>query len=81
MLRDKLAHYRTRLASERNLLAYIRTALAFLVTALACLRLFNDVVLFVFGWNFVGISIIVLIIGFVRFHKVKAHLKTMEENK
>jgi len=68
ILRDHLALDRTRLANERTLLSYLRTSVMLLVaggTAVKFVDRSRDVV--TIGWVFIGLSIVIAIIGVWRF--------------
>jgi putative membrane protein len=76
ILRDHLAMERTKLANERTLLSYIRTSLylilggiAFLSTQIAQMRHL--------GFISLGMSIVILFIGIIRFYQLKKHLTKM----
>jgi putative membrane protein len=68
ILRDHLALDRTRLANERTLLAYLRTALMLVVAGATAVKFVgeNDAVI-VTGWVFIGLGILVAVIGAWRF--------------
>jgi putative membrane protein len=75
-LRDKLALERTQLANERTFLAYVRTALSLIAGGAVLLQFFttNDMVI-VSGWALIGLGGVVLLIGLLRFLRVRSHLK------
>ncbi|HEX5437658.1 MAG TPA: DUF202 domain-containing protein [Gemmatimonadaceae bacterium] len=72
-MHDRLALDLTSLANERNLLAYVRTALAFLAAGAALLsnRLFGTGVFKAIGWTFIGLGIVVVLVGAFRFAHVR----------
>jgi putative membrane protein len=68
ILRDHLALDRTRLANERTLLAYMRTALMLVVAGATAVKFVGEnTTVIVSGWLFVGLGIIVALIGGWRF--------------
>jgi putative membrane protein len=74
-IRDKLALERTRLANERTLLAYVRTALSLIAGGAVLLEFFASSPSYMaVGWVLAGIGGLVLLIGLLRFFKVRAHL-------
>ncbi|MGR3809151.1 DUF202 domain-containing protein [Jiulongibacter sp. NS-SX5] len=75
ILRDWLAIERTKLANERTFLAYFRTAFVFLATGLTFLKLdyFEDVRWV--GFIFLGLFPITLILGIIRWIKVKRNIE------
>lgn len=74
-LRDKLALERTRLANERTFLAYVRTALSMLAGGAVVFHLFSDRPSYLaLAWFLVGSGGLVLIVGLVRFFRVKTEL-------
>ncbi|HEV7350398.1 DUF202 domain-containing protein [Telluribacter sp.] len=75
ILRDHLAMERTKLANERTLLAYVRTSLYLLLggTALLGLKDFED--LKYIGYISLILSIVMVVIGLVRFYQLKRQLK------
>jgi len=58
---------RTHLANERTLLAYIRTSLAFMAGGLGMIHFFPAPFLHLFGWILLGIGVVVLGVGVIRF--------------
>ena len=70
-MNDDASHMRTHLANERTLLAYIRTGLGFFASGLATLGLFEGRGFDLAGFGFMGTGVLVLIIGVIRFSKVK----------
>ena len=77
ILRDHLAMERTKLANERTLLSYIRTSLYLVLGGIAFLGMKNLEELRNLGYFSLVLSVILLIIGLVRFYQLKRHLKTM----
>lgn len=74
ILREKLAIERTRLANDRTLLAFIRTSLYFAIAGISV----NSLLVLSFGWileiGFIVVSVLLMIIGFLRYRKVKVNL-------
>lgn len=71
ILRDQLALDRTVLANERTFLAYVRTALALFATGGFAIRFFDSVLLEAVGWIFIVLGVITVVIGHLRYRKVK----------
>lgn len=74
ILRDYLALERTRLANERTLFAYIRTSLYMLIGAIAFLQLHDFRSIVWLGYVSMVSSVIVLIIGIVKYRRLKKNL-------
>ncbi|WP_373092168.1 DUF202 domain-containing protein [Zhongshania sp.] len=75
--RDTLALERTRMANERTFLAYIRTGLSLLAAAAVLFQFFskiNSYVATVWVLVVLGVLVLVLVIGLLRFYTVKAEL-------
>ncbi len=70
-LNDRLTVEMTYLSNERSLLAYMRTFIVFLSSGFAILKieLFSE--LEYFGWTFIGLSVIILGFGIIRFFGTK----------
>jgi len=78
--RDKLAIARTVLANERTFLAYLRTALAFFIAGASLIKFFHKLIYGIFGWFFLLVGIVCVIIGFKQFKKMaKAAYPQKEE--
>lgn len=77
ILRDHLAMERTKLANERTLLSYLRTSLYLVLGGIAFLGMKNLEELRNLGYFSLGLSVVLLIIGLVRFYQLKKHLKSM----
>ncbi len=75
ILRDHLAMERTKLANERTLLSYLRTSLYLLLggTAILGLKDFKD--LKFLGYIALSLSVLLVIIGVIRFLQLRKHLK------
>lgn len=74
ILRDHLALQRTKLANERTLLTYVRSALYLIIAGIAFLGMEDFRGMPYIGITCLGVSIIILIIGFVRFTQLKKQL-------
>ena len=79
ILRDHLALERTRLANERTFMAYIRSALYLVIGGLALLQVkgFGD--LKWVGMVSLGLALIFLVLGSIRFYKLKRQLGSYYE--
>lgn len=75
ILRDYLALERTRLANERTLLSYIRTSLYLLLGGIAFLQLQGFDTIKWIGYVSIALSIIIILIGIVRFQYLKRRLR------
>lgn len=77
ILRDHLAAGRTALANERTFLAYVRTALALFAAGVTLVHFFDSVWLDIVGWAFVPIGAGTMLIGAVRYRRMKARITRM----
>jgi putative membrane protein len=68
------------LANERTILAYVRTFLALLATGVAFQEIFDKPLLMLIGQFLMGLSVIVLFVGFISFTKVKKTIKKQQES-
>lgn len=75
ILRDHLALERTKLANERTLFSYIRTALYLLTVGLGIFEIEVISHLTTVAWICIITGALLLIIGIVRFLRMKKHLK------
>ena len=73
---DFLSIARTRMSNERTLLAYTNTSLAFLAAGVAFIRFASNVNIETIGYFLFLCSLLILVYGFVRFHKVRIIIKT-----
>lgn len=77
ILRDHLAMERTKLANERTLLSYLRSSLYLLLGGVGLIgikeKMFED--LQFVGYVALGLSVIFLIVGIVRYIQLKRHLQ------
>jgi putative membrane protein len=78
-LRDYLAAHRTILANDRTWLSYVRTALTLFVAGVSFIKFFDSPILFITGWAFVPISIIIIIIGLWKHHKRWKMIQALEK--
>lgn len=79
ILRDHLAIERTKLANERTLLTYIRTSIYLVLGGIAFLGMKDFEEIRYMGHLSLSLSIILLIVGIVRFIQLKKHIKSMYE--
>lgn len=77
ILRDHLSMERTKLANERTLLSYIRTSLYLILGGIAFIGMKDLAEIKNLGYFSLVLSVIVLVIGIVRFYQLKKHLKIM----
>jgi len=74
-VRDTLALERTRLANERTLLAYLRTGLSLLAASAVLVHFFSSLNSYLaIAWLLVFCGLIVLVVGFVRFNRVRTKI-------
>ena len=76
IIRDYLAIQRTSLANVRTLLSYIRTSLYFLVSGTALIKVEDLENIKEFGYLSFLISLIILILGFLNYFKIKKRIKS-----
>lgn len=79
ILRDHLAMERTKLANERTLLSYIRTSLYLFLGGIAFLGMRDFQEIKYLGYFSLCLSVIVLIVGIVRYIQLKKHVKEIYE--
>ena len=73
--RDQLALERTRLANERTLLAYVRTGLSLLAASVVLFQFFSSLRSHLaVAWILMACGLVVLVIGLVRFNRVRTKL-------
>lgn len=75
ILRDHLALERTKLANERTLLSYLRTSLYLLTAGIGVLQIESISHLDGLAWLCILSGIILLLLGFVRFCRMRIYLK------
>jgi len=80
ILRDYLALDRTVLANERTLLSYVRTAIAFAGAGAALIHFFEDTLIHVLGWVLIPVAILLIVAGFIRFHRMKQRLAAVNKS-
>lgn len=73
-LTDILAINRTILANERTFLAYIRTALNTFAAGITFIQFFELSIVRIFGYILLPVGLVVAIIGFLRFLRVKKNI-------
>jgi putative membrane protein len=78
ILRDYLALDRTVLANERTLLSYFRLALGFVSAGVGVAGILGFLWATVLGYIFIGIGLIVLVIGIIRCRLVQKRLKDIQ---
>jgi putative membrane protein len=74
ILRDHLAIERTKLANERTLLSYIRTTLYLILGGIAFLEMKELEEIKGLGYFSLSLSVIVLIIGILRFYQLRKYI-------
>jgi len=79
-LRDYLAAHRTILANDRTWLGYIRTALTLFVAGVTFIKFFDNRILFVVGWVFVPIGILVLCVGLWKYHHIRKMIHSIKHH-
>lgn len=81
-LRDVLARDRTVMANERTLLSYIRTAIMLLASGMTLVKILRvDPELRIVGYLLIPVSILVALIGYLRYVKMKRVLRVLDENR
>ncbi len=66
--RNELAVERNELANERTILAYARTSIMGFLTGVSLFKLFpENLAMVVLGWVSIGASVIIVLIGLIRF--------------
>lgn len=79
ILRDHLAIDRTVLANERTMLAYIRTAAILFGGAVTLIKFFPEQkMIHVLGIIFTLLAIVMLVIGWARYSKLRSALKKVQ---
>lgn len=71
---DILALERTKLANERTFLAYFRTFVVFVSSGFVILKLDALENLIFLGYAFIGMAVVLLVIGIIRFVYVKKRM-------
>ncbi len=79
ILRDHLAIERTHLANERTFLAYFRSAFVFLATGITLLKVEIFSSLYYLGFVFTLLFPLTLLIGSLRYYKMKKLIRSHYE--
>jgi len=74
IVRDSLAIDRTMLANERTMLAYLRTFIGLLSSGVGMVTILDFTLTSVLGLLFILVAPILLVLGFVRYRKMKKKL-------
>jgi putative membrane protein len=80
ILRDYLALERTRLANERTLFSYIRTSLYLLIGGITMLQLEGFGSIRWIGELSIGLCIVIMAFGLIRFHQMRNKLRKYYSN-
>jgi putative membrane protein len=75
IIRDYLARQRTKLANYRTLLSFVRTSLYFLVSGTALFEVKELDHVRDLGYLAFGLSVVLLLIGFVSYFTIRKKLK------
>lgn len=93
ILRDYLAIDRTVLANETAFMSYVRTSLALIAAGVSLVKFFNEPIMQILGWAFVGAGSWLALYGYNRYRKVdqimhqvkgdyiEHHVKTTKKSK
>ena len=73
-VRDDLALQRTQLANERTFLAFVRTAIALVAAGASSIHFLEGDVLDALGWIFIAAGVATVVLGVVRFRRVRSLL-------
>ena len=80
-LRDVLARDRTVMANERTLLSYVRTAIMLLASGMTLVKILRvDPELKIVGYLLIPVSLLVALIGYLRYLKMKRVLRDLGDN-
>lgn len=77
-LNDQLAAARSILANERTFLSYQRTALTLAVAGFSFIKFFDHQLLSILGWFFLPSALITVILGIVRYVKMRDLIRNLE---
>ncbi len=77
-LLDNLAANRTILANERTYLSYMRTALTMFIAGLTFIKFFEGGLIITIGWIFIPVSAATIIVGFIRYQRMKCKIFMLE---
>ena len=80
-LADQLAASNSMLTNENTFLAYQRTAITMIVSGFSLIKFFEDEIIAFIGWFFIISSVLVVIIGIYRFHRMKELIISLESDK
>ncbi len=80
-LSDELALERTSLANERTFLAFLRTGLALIIAGASIMELSNVQWFLLVGMASIPIGGLVVILGFIRFFRVRKILRAATDRK
>lgn len=69
-VQEILAVQRTLMAVERTLLAYLRTAFALFIAGLTFIKVFPALSSQIWGWIFIVVGVITMILGFLRYRQM-----------
>ncbi len=70
ILRDYLAIDRTVLTNETAFMSYVRTSLALIAAGVSLVKFFNEPMMHILGWAFVGAGSWLALYGYNRYRKV-----------
>lgn len=77
-LNDQLAAVRSILANERTFLSYQRTALTLAAVGFSLIKFFDGLWSSVIGWSFILFSIITIILGIMRYRRMRDLIFNLE---
>ncbi|MBD3234958.1 MAG: DUF202 domain-containing protein [candidate division Zixibacteria bacterium] len=77
-LLDNLAANRTILANERTYLSYMRTALTMFIAGLTFIKFFEGGLVKTIGWIFLPVAAATIIVGFIRYKRMKCKILALE---
>jgi len=79
-LADRLAIERTALANERTLLGYVRTMVGLMAVGVTLIKFFTDWKMVVAGWMFLGVGVVLVVIGFTRYLRMYTLMYALEHD-
>ncbi|MCX7736286.1 MAG: DUF202 domain-containing protein [Candidatus Kapabacteria bacterium] len=77
-LNDQLAAVRSILANERTFLSYQRTALTLAAVGFSLIKFFDGLWSDITGWVFISFSIITIILGIIRYRRMRDLIFNLE---
>lgn len=80
ILRDHLALQRTKLANERTLLMFVKSAIYLIIAGIAFLNMADFAHIAYFGIICLLMSVIILLIGVVKYLQLRKHLRKIYQN-